>query len=466
MSDRLLVLVAGVLVALLVSVTRFAPAPAYLGMAAAGLLSGFLMHRAAGLSLRRLSLPSVWYLSYLAGTAIPACFVAAEPNRPYVIPFMTAVVATLFTAPLGILLVNSATGFGREEIRAFYQTPVERRDPVPSEVGTYLVFLGACLALTAAYLIETPVIPILYLIRNPGSAALLVTMREESFKLLDSPLIYAYDVTRNVAYPFFVALSLGYWLVTRRARWLVLFLMTAAAGLLYAAISIAKAPVAVIVLVMGLMVYLHRGGRVNLSGMALGLAGVFLFPVAVLYRSLSGLGVSAGEIMLAILRRLFYLPAEILYNYFVVVPDIMGHLHGRTIGRVQWVLGEEGFDIGNFVFRFMYPSGNPTGVANTSFLGYLHADFGLPGILFGGALVGVLVQSLQLWLTRRPKTVTTLAAYAFLLWAAWKINFQALPQVLLSGGVIVVLVLVQLLRLTESFFRVATGRPRRALVQS
>lgn len=193
---------------------------------------------------------------------------------------------------------------------------------------------------------------------------------------------------------------------------------------------------------------------------AIGFVAVFLFPAAVLFQSLSGLGFSAGDIALAILRRVFYVPAEVLYNYFVVVPDIVPYLNGRTIGRIQWILGEEDINIANFVYRFMFPGRLDTGLSNTSFLGYLHADFGVPGILLGGALAGALMQGCQLWLTRRPKTVVTLAAYSYLLWVAWKVNSQSLTQIILSGGVIVILLLVGLLREGTAFFRLATSRPQ------
>jgi hypothetical protein len=359
-----------------------------------------------------------------------------------------------------MLLVNLASGFGRHQIQAFFQARVDRQSPRTSEISSFLMLLAVALALTAGYLVETPVIPLFHLIRNPGSATALIGLREESFKLLESPFVYAYDVTRNVVYPFLIALSLGYYLTTRRVLWLVLFLVTAVVGLFYAAASIAKAPVAVIVLVTVLFVYLFRGGRMSWRAAAIGFAAVFLFPAAVLFQSLSGLGISAGAIGLAILRRVFYVPAEVLYHYFVVVPDIVPYLNGRTIGRVQWILGESDINIANFVFRFMFPHRVATGLSNTSFLGYLHADFGVSGILLGGALAGALMQGCQLWLTRRPKTVVTLAAYSYLLWVAWKVNSQSLTQILLSGGVIVILLLVGLLREGTAFFRLATSRPQ------
>jgi hypothetical protein len=207
-----------------------------------------------------------------------------------------------------------------------------------------------------------------------------------------------------------------------------------------------------------LFVYLYRGGEVNVRAAAAGVTTVFLFPAAVLFQSQRGLGISAGDIAAAILRRVFYVPAEVLYNYFVIVPDVVPYLYGRTIGRVQWILGESDVNIANFVFQYMFPGRISTGLSNTSFLGYLHADFGVPGILLGGALVGVILQGLQLWLVRRPKTVTTLAAYAYLFWAAWKINTQSLTQILLSGGIIVIVALVGYFRQGEAFFRLSTAR--------
>jgi hypothetical protein len=456
----LAVLFTGAGVAALVLGFRIEPRMDFVAAVVAIIVGGVLVSRASGLSLRRLTVPGVWYYSYLATTIIPAMFLAAQTESAYVPSFMFAIVVTLGTAPLGMLLVNFAAGGGRRQIHAFFQAPVERRPPRTPELVAFLALLTVALVLTAGYLVETPVIPLFYLIQHPGSVAIVAGLREESFKLLESPFVYAYGVTRNVVYPFLITLSLGYYLTTRRTSLLVLFLITAVVGVFFAAASIAKAPVAVIMLVTVLFVYLYRGGHLSWRAIAIGFVAVFLFPVAVLFQSLSGLGFHAGDIALAILRRVFYVPAEVLYNYFVVVPDIVPYLNGRTIGRIQWILGEADINIANFVFRFMFPGRLESGLSNTSFLGYLHADFGVPGILLGGALAGALLQSCQLWLVRRQKTMATLAAYSYLLWVAWKVNSQSLTQILLSGGVIVILIMIAVLREGAAFFRVATSAPR------
>lgn len=459
------VILSGAAVAALVVLTGWAPSPRYVAGAVAVLLAIGMVHVAAGLAPRRLTVPGIWLISYLAGTVIPAFFVAADRHTPYVTPYLVAVLSTLLTVPLGMLLVRAATGFGRPEVAAFFKRPLERRRPAPYQTAAFLLLLLVCLALTAGYLVETPVIPLVYLIQNPGAADLLVGLREESFKLLDSPFIYAYDVLRRVVYPFLIAVALGWYVAGRERRWLLLTLVTAVVGIVYAALTIAKMPVAVIVLVSALTLYLHASGRVSLRAAVGGLAAVFLFPVAVLAQSLSGLGVSAGLIAKGIFHRLFYLPAEILYNYFEVVPDVVPYLEGRTIGRLRWALGEPEFDIANYVFRYMFPERIDTGLAPAPFIGYLHADFGLVGVLAGGILVGLLLQTIQLLLTRRPKTVVTLAAYAYLLWAGWKLNAESLTQSLLSGGIIIIFALMELVRLTESFLRVATSRPASGLAR-
>ena len=131
-------------------------------------------------------------------------------------------------------------------------------------------------------------------------------------------------------------------------------------GTLYAAFSIAKAPVAVIALVICLFLYLYVGGRIGLRGVLAGFTAVFLFPVAVLVASVEGTGLRPFAIVRGIFLRLFYLPAEILYYYFELVPDTLPYLHGRTIGRLSWILGEPEFDIANYVFQYMFPDRKST----------------------------------------------------------------------------------------------------------
>ena len=460
---RFTFVIVGAAVAVLVVLTGFAPSPLYVGSALLVLLAVWMVHQATGMNPRRLTIPAIWLISYLTVAVLPSFFVAADKDTRYVVPYMIAVLSTLITVPAGMLLVRAATGFSRHEVNAFFEAPIVQREPFPDQTAAYVLVLALSLALTAGYVIETPVVPLVHLIRNPGQAALLVGLREESLKLLDSPLVYVYDVLRRVGYPFLICVSFGWYFVSRQRRWLILFLVTAVVGLIYAALTIAKMPVAVIVLVGALCWYLHIGGRISVRAALIGFAAVFLFPVLVLVQTLKGMGVGADIIAKGIFNRLFYVPAEILYNYFEVVPDIVPYLNGGTIGRLNWALGtESGVNIANYVFRYMFPYRVESGMAPAPFVGYLHADFGIVGVLAGGVLVGLILQTLQVIVTRRPKSVVTLATYAYLLWCGWKLNMESLTQSLLSGGIIIVLALMELLPMTASFLRVATSGPRLA----
>ncbi|MGH7536547.1 MAG: hypothetical protein ACREMG_13340, partial [Gemmatimonadales bacterium] len=68
--------VVGLTVAGLVLGLGLAPSPVILGTAALVAVSTIAVARLAGLHLRRLTVPGVWYLTYLTGTLIPAFFVA------------------------------------------------------------------------------------------------------------------------------------------------------------------------------------------------------------------------------------------------------------------------------------------------------------------------------------------------------------------------------------------------------
>ncbi|MGC2831899.1 MAG: hypothetical protein WB994_19835, partial [Candidatus Acidiferrum sp.] len=73
--------------------------------------------------------------------------------------------------------------------------------------------------------------------------------------------------------------------------------------------------------------------------------------------------------------------------------------------------------------------------ANACFLGNWNADFGLAGVVAGGFLAGVSVQTTQIIVLRRARTISNLAVYSFLMLAFGLLVSSPLSVVLLSGGV-------------------------------
>jgi hypothetical protein len=403
--------------------------------------SAWVLHREIGLlSFRRLTIPGTWYVTYLAMILVPSWFVFLSHPGPTRGRFIAGVLTLLASVPAGVALVNRLTRFSRQEIDNYLLAPLTEGASDSSAMRACVIGLGAALGIGCLYLFEVETVPLLHLLRHPGDAMNLVFLREESLKLLASPLTPIYSLLRTLGFPLLILVTLGFWLVRRRRRWLLLFGATLTAGLLYASLSIAKAPVAEIVLVGWCFLFLRGGGRVPrhllILGAAAGLVLMLAFPFAVVLAVWFSTGVDPLGAMLSIGRRLFYLPAEVLYWYFTLFPGPEGYLHGRTVGDVSWIMGWEYFNAPNYVGRIGLGSRIASVNANGAFIGYLHADFGPIGVLLGGLSAGAIMQGLQVWLLRRPKTVLNLAIYAFLLFAFWLLHSTSLPIVLASNGVI------------------------------
>ena len=445
-------LVAAALLGLVVALLGLAPPWEAFGLAALLAASMALMHRAIGLlDLRHITFPAFWYLTYLAAVVVPGLVVAADRDHPNEPTFLFAMLSVLVTAPAGMLLANAAARFARAETGAFFARALPATAPGLHYRVVFWSAIGGTLLMVGQYLREVPSIPLFYLIRHPGSLAEVTLLREESFKLLESRFLYFYEVLRKVGFPVLVAVSLGQYLQTRAREWWRAFLFVSVLGIFFASLSVAKAPVALIALIGCFTWYLHRGGRLSVRAVVLGALLVLCFPLAVLLALSTRAEVTVWTLLVAIMRRLFVLPAEILYSYFEIFPARLDFLHGRTIGRVAWLLGEPSFSLSSYAYQYIFPGGIDSGSAPAAFIGYFYADFGLAGVVLGGLLTGVIIQSVHIYLVRRPKTVLSLASYAFMYWAFWQANLAALPQTVLSGGCFFVLGGMVLFEAAERF---------------
>jgi len=384
--------------------------------------------------LRRVGITSFWYLTYLAMIFLPAFIVYFDQPGLFRDRYLFAVESVLLTVPLGWWFATWIWCFSREEIDSFFQSPVVDDVPDRTLLLRCWLFLTACLLLMGAYVIEVKTLPLFYLIKHPGDAAELALLREDSFKLLNSPLSHAYYWVREVFFPLLVAVSLAGYLHLRGRKWLFTFAVASTAGLAFAAFSLAKAPVALIVLVSGLMYYLYRQGRPGRKAIAVVLILIFLFPVAVVAYASRSDSTTAWVVLGAIGYRLFYIPTEGVYFYFEIFPSHIPYLHGRAIDKFAKLMGMQYFDTPNVVGTYAFPQGLESVSANAAFIADLNADFGMAGVLLGGILTGMVMQGIQIFVLRRRKTVATLALFAFLIAVFWFLNSTALIIVLLSNG--------------------------------
>lgn len=408
------------------------------------ILSCYIMNRLIDVfNLRRLTIPGFWFVSYCLMIFIPSMFVSFQHQGIYMYTYIFAVGSVLVTAPLGIATANMIFGFKKKEIGAYYRQPVQKTIPNIHFKVRYLLFVCFALAFSVLYIWELPVLPIRVLLSDPGETAIIKGLRENAHTLLNSRFTYVYYVLRGFLYPFLISIAFGCYLVCKEKKWLIAFLVMLGIGFFYAIITTAKSFVALIFLSLILVYYLYIHGQVSYRYLIVSICIILFFPV-VIAKLLYGWDVAL--LWTYIIDRLFYGPSEAVYYYFEVFPDQIGFLYGRSIGKLSWLLDLDFFNAPEYISRYIYNFEIDYGSCNAAFISDANANFGIPGVLFEGMLVGCLLQSVQIFLLRQPKTILSLALYATLIIAFWILNFGSLQVTLLSDGVIFALISYYMLK--------------------
>lgn len=423
--------------------------PLVLGTGLLIAISLCLMQRLVGLfNFRQLTIPGFFFLLYLAIILVPGLVIFDEEVTLSRNRFLVGVESVLLTVPLGIWVANLCLDFRRQETLNYFQRSVVPDRAGPSAQRTYVILMGMALALVLINLWETPVVPLWYLLRNPGDFLTAAMLREDAFKLLNSKFTYAYYVLRGTILPFLIMVAFGRYRTYPQSVWKKLFLVSFCLGVFYAAITIEKSPVATILGMLGLFYYLFKGGRLGKTATVAFPALFILFPLIVILLAYHGSeGGTLWGALQALADRLFYSPAQVVYAYFEVFPNVVPFQHGGSLLKLAHLLGWRTVDIPNVVGVYMTEGQDiDTITANSCFIGNFYADFGLVGVAFGGVLAGFCMQFVNIYLSRKPKTVVNLAAYAICFWAFGMLVASALSTQLLSGGVAFAILLVWLFK--------------------
>lgn len=427
---------------------------------AIALLGLFLAHISLGVfRLKSLTVSKAFYLTYIVFVYVPSIFVFFNVSGKYRATYLIATTLTLIFFPLGVLTVRIILGTYKITDRQYYEKPL-----VPLSINespwrhSFTWILISSIILLIIYLLMVPKVALFEAILHPHSYLYLAKAREESFKLLKvgSILKYFFTWLRVLILPYLSLVSFLAWYATRKKFWLWSFFISVIMALFYASLSLAKMPVAWVMLLLAIAYYLARQGDVSIKRMVvLGLL-IFIFPVFVVFIVMpwSETGASYVLIIQGIVRRIFWVPAWVLYHYFEVFPENIAFLHGRSVGALSIFQGELFFPVSNFVYQYMNPDIPLShGLANAPFIGNLYADFGLVGVIGGSFFIGMLSDFLHYYLTKKPKTPIYVATYAYLIGAFYLMNNTALPVVLNTNGLIWVFIILFGMRLTEEVLR-------------
>lgn len=393
--------------------------------------------------LRRPTIPGVWYLAYVGLIFLPSFGVFNSKSGPYRYTYLISVASALVMVPLGILLANALFTFKREEIRRYYDTPLQDGDESDGRMPRFMFALLLAIGLTVAWFIEQDgPIPIQYMFTHPGEAGQLATLRDASFKLLDSPIRHLYHLTRDFLYPMIILVALGNYRHSRRGIWALLFIVSLALGMMFATVNVARSPATVVILLVVLYIWISNR-RFKLRAIPVGIAVALAFPVLVVATSLgdwSLTGIVAAARTVA--DRIFVAPASVLYYFFEVVPQHVPFLHGRGLGSLTKLVGVQYFDLGHYVGTYVLgPGGQGYSSATGAFVAELYTDFGMIGVFSGGLLTGVAMQSVHVIMMRSRKTVFSLVTYTLLIFFFATLTYLQIAGALILSGMPILFVL-------------------------
>lgn len=418
------------------------------------------------LDLRRLTVPSIFYLGYMTLLYVPSYFVAKQMAERARIDYIFAVMSVAFTVPLGVAFINMLSGFQAKEIRSFYSRSILLPSLSVHFRVTYFLVLVVAGLLMGIFLLDIPRIPLLDMLRMPGERLELAVARAEVTKLAELSLPrHLYAWLMDTIFPFLSLVALGVYCFYRRRAWLLIFGLVTAGAIICMLVALQRKYVFLLMAMLFLFYFIIREGRVRKRFYLFAAIGTIAIPyVVTLLRGtrsyLAGLERFWGVLDALIVHRLFVVPAEVLSSYFEIFPDIHPHLYGRSIGLLSTVMGWDFFPVARFVAQYRGAS-LETANANAAFIGFAYADAGLLGVVVAGVLAGCMLQAVNVWILRRRKTVFSYVLLVMVAVASLSLITTALPTVLLSKGLIPAILLVAVFKLVQSFLHQTVEAPRR-----
>ena len=140
---------------------------------------------------------------------------------------------------------------------------------------------------------------------------------------------------------------------------------------------------------------------------------------------------SVGNALYLVWVRLFQGPNYALLLHLKYFPDVINFLGGRDIALLSKIMGWEYVSSPGLLASLAF---GKVGNANAAFISGLWVNFGYLGIVLGSFLLGVYLCWVQIWLVRRPKTVTNVVLYSYLCVQVWHLaNVSMFPALFAFG---------------------------------
>jgi len=436
------------------------------GVLAAAFMALVLINKTllgGSMKVARPTLPSFFIMVYVVLMALPAIvWFYAAPSDPIRYTYFLAMQSVLISFPIGMFLANGLFADVSAPLRMtgrFFSSPLRKSVDDRYALRIFLIMLVIAAAVATIYLRTAAYVPLIGALTEYGQVDGSV-VRSSIFWEGDA-IHYAHALTVRLLLPFCLVYS--YLMAgVYRGRWRYLYWLTFAWAAFVSSLTFDRTYPFSVVLFLALVMYFRYQSRQGVLGaasakrprrrvMSKTRLAVYLAAMLVLAMFVGGL-VSQVQynrpLSFEIIRDTalgFFIDRVLLdasymaYIYFEEFNTPDRFLYGQSLH----VLISKAFGVE------FYPTISP------SFVAELWLNFGWPGVLMGSALVGFVLQLIQVKFFDR-KTIPTLSFFVILLLnGAWIIYGHLLATMVLSVYVPSILILMLLKRRRKAAARAA-----------
>lgn len=401
-----------------------------------------------------LSIPSIVVISFLVFIAVPSVYITISMAHPQSMAYYFAVLSFLPLFGIGLKFGKLLFPVAVDRMNDLYQVRIKKTDSDKTYYEALLVLLSINLGTMFLYFLRVKTIPLFELIRSPGTYSKLNMLRAESMKLLQVSFVerYMFSWQMEILFPIGIVASLTLFVLYRESRYRNLFIAFLLLGLFNNSLTIAKMPTAAIILMMMVYIAYYRQ-KIRFRFILSTFVIVLLFPYLIVYFVSIPSVRDPVNILMAILLRLFIIPAEVLFYYFKFFPGTHDFLAGRSSKFFAWYHPEGSFNTENYVMKQWWGKMDSTGYANAFYMGNFWADFGWYGIIFSTLVIGVFVhytyQRILITSDYQKNIIYVTFSLAMLVTFSFSFISMTFTILLLTKGVMVALVLLLIIRYVQ-----------------
>lgn len=195
--------------------------------------------------------------------------------------------------------------------------------------------------------------------------------------------------------------------------------------------SLQKAPAAVYLLQIALLLVLARRNRIGVKDMVV--LTVFFFLAMVPLSQTAFPDIEFTDLPSFFMYRIFTVSFEVLEQYFVFYPDVFQHTYGKGIRLIGQFASDQYVPTAMLIAAELGAEG---GSFNAMFMAEAWSEFGLGGVIVYPFIAGFILKCFDLYTLARGKTVESVALYAASLAGVVMLAQVSLTPTLLTGGLL------------------------------